>query len=42
MHKEMTNLCEAMAKNRYHTEASLAVRPRAMPSNTACRLKKSR
>ena len=36
--KEMTNLCEAIATNRYHTEDSVAVRPRAIPSNTACKL----
>ena len=37
MQKAMMNLCEAMAKKRYHTELTLPVRPSAMPSNTAWR-----
>lgn len=35
--KEITNLCDAIAKKRNQTDLAVPVRPRATPSNTACR-----
>ncbi len=35
--KEMTYLCDAMAKKMNQTDLMEPVKPRAIPSNTACR-----